>query len=45
MTLKSESFEYGYELCDFVNENKVKVQQIVVDYHTFYLFYWGQEND
>ena len=43
MKLKEEQFEYAYELCNFVNENKVKVQQIVVDYHTYILFYWEVE--
>jgi hypothetical protein len=40
MKLKNESFEHAYELCDFVNEHKVKVEQICIMYHTYYLFYW-----
>ena len=40
MTLRNKSFEYAYELCDFVNEHKVKVEQICIMYHAYYLFYW-----
>ena len=40
MTLKEESFEYAYELCNFVNEYKVKVEQICILYNKYHLFYW-----
>lgn len=40
MTLKYESFVYTYEVCKFVNEHKVKVEQICVMDNKFYLFYW-----
>lgn len=40
MKLKEERFEYAYELCDFVNEHKVKVEQICVIYDEYHLFYW-----
>ena len=43
MKLKDKDFKYAYELCNFVNENKVKVQQIVVNYHTYILFYWEEK--
>ena len=29
MTLKNESFVYAYELCDFVNDWKVKAEQLL----------------
>ena len=40
MTLHQESFGFAYELCNFVNERKVKVEQICVKDSRFYLFYW-----
>ena len=40
MTLRDESFEYACDLCTFVNEHKVKVEQICIVYNKFYLFYW-----
>jgi hypothetical protein len=44
MKLKEKSFRYAFEVCKFVNENKVQVQQIVVDiYDNFHLFYWEVE--
>lgn len=45
MKLQDESFEHAYKLCEFVNKNKVKVEQICVIYNRFYLFYWEEEND
>ena len=40
MTLQCRTFGNHYELCYFVNEYKVKVEQICVMYKLFYLFYW-----
>lgn len=45
MTLQAKSFENHYQLCRFVNERKVKVEQVCVMYNLFYLFYWEEEND
>ena len=42
MTLKNKCFEYSYELCNFVNEYKVKVEQICVMFNNYYLFYWEE---
>jgi hypothetical protein len=40
MKLQQESFGFAYELCDFVNNHKVTVEQICVINNRFYLFYW-----
>ncbi len=43
MTLKDKIFDYSFELCDFVNEHKVKVEQICVRPNCYILFYWENE--
>ena len=40
MILKSKTFEHNFELCDFVNSYKVKVEQICIRYELYCLFYW-----
>ena len=45
MTLNDKCFEYSFEVSEFVNRYKVKVEQICVIHNCFYLFYWEEEND
>lgn len=45
MTLKEKWFECADELCKFVNEHEVIVEQISVVFNNFYLFYWEKKNN
>ena len=40
MTLKDKCFDSSFEVSDFVNEHKVKVEQICVMRNFYVLFYW-----
>ena len=40
--LKYKTFSYTHELCDFVNEKKVRVEQIIKAEGHYILFYWEE---